>query len=234
MTTALVSGLDPASFSSVIKPSHDLFRYVNGPWIDTYRLPDDRSRYGAFDKLAEDAERQIRDILEDEDGCPAAKSQALYHSFLDTDAIEAAGIDPIREDLALIDGAEDKASLVRVLGSLNPRDEIDLFGMGVYGDPADPDTNILHLVQGGIGLPDEAYYREDRYEPIRQAYVDMVSTLLRLAGYAEHHADSDAMAKRFLDVETRIAAHHWDNVAVRDPQKTYNMTSFDQLCGRWI
>lgn len=230
MTTALVSGLDPASFSSVIKPSHDLFRYVNGPWIDTYRLPDDRSRYGAFDKLAEDAERQIRDILEDEDGCPAAKSQALYHSFLDTDAIEAAGIDPIREDLALIDGAEDKASLVRVLGSLNPRDEIDLFGMGVYGDPADPDTNILHLVQGGIGLPDEAYYREDRYEPIRQAYVDMVSTLLRLAGYAEHHADSDAMAKRFLDVETRIAAHHWDNVAVRDPQKTYNMTSFDQLC----
>ena len=137
---------------------------------------------------------------------------------------------PIREDLALIDGAEDKASLVRVLGSLNPRDEIDLFGMGVYGDPADPDTNILHLVQGGIGLPDEAYYREDRYEPIRQAYVDMVSTLLRLAGYAEHHADSDAMAKRFLDVETRIAAHHWDNVAVRDPQKTYNMTSFDQLC----
>ena len=209
MTTALVSGLDPASFSSVIKPSHDLFRYVNGPWIDTYRLPDDRSRYGAFDKLAEDAERQIRDILEDEDGCPAAKSQALYHSFLDTDAIEAAGIDPIREDLALIDGAEDKASLVRVLGSLNPRDEIDLFGMGVYGDPADPDTNILHLVQDGIGLPDEAYYREDRYEPIRQAYVDMVSTLLRLAGYAEHHADSDAMAKRFLDVETRIAAHHW-------------------------
>ena len=230
MTTALVSGLDPASFSSVIKPSHDLFRYVNGPWIDTYRLPDDRSRYGAFDKLAEDAERQIRDILEDEGGCPAAKSQALYRSFLDTDAIEAAGIDPIREDLSLIDGAADKASLVRVLGSLNPRDEIDLFGMGVYGDPADPDTNILHLVQGGIGLPDEAYYREDRYEPIRQAYVDMVSTLLRLAGYAEHHADSDAMAKRFLDVETRIAAHHWDNVAVRDPQKTYNMTSFDQLC----
>lgn len=85
-----------------------------------------------------------------------------------------------------------------MLGSLNPRDEIDLFGMGVYGDPADPDTNILHLVQGGIGLPDEAYYREDRYEPIRQAYVDTVSTLLRLAGYAEHHADSDAMAKRFL------------------------------------
>lgn len=55
-TETLTSGIDPASFSSVIKPTNDLFRYVNGPWIDTYRLPDDRSRYGSFDKLAEDAE----------------------------------------------------------------------------------------------------------------------------------------------------------------------------------
>ncbi|MCI1232445.1 MAG: peptidase M13, partial [Bifidobacterium tibiigranuli] len=73
METAMISGLDPASFSSVIKPGDDLFRYVNGPWIDTYRLPDDRSRFGSFDKLAQDAEEQIRDILEDDD-CPAAKS----------------------------------------------------------------------------------------------------------------------------------------------------------------
>jgi putative endopeptidase len=80
MTTDLTSGLDTAAFSSVIKPSDDLFRFVNGPWIDTYRLPDDKARYGSFDKLAEDAESQIRDILEDED-CPAAKSQALYRSL---------------------------------------------------------------------------------------------------------------------------------------------------------
>ena len=230
MTTALVSGLDPASFSSVIKPSHDLFRYVNGPWIDTYRLPDDRSRYGAFDKLAEDAERQIHDILEDEHGCTAVKSKALYDSFLDTEAIEAAGIDPIRADLDAIDGAADKATLIRVLGTLNPTGGPDLFEMAVYGNPADPETNIAHLAQGGIGLPDEAYYREDRYEPIRTAYTAMVSTLLKLAGYAEHDEDADAVAQRFLDVETRIAANHWDVVAVRDPQKTYNMTSYADLC----
>lgn len=231
MTTALVSGLDPASFSSVIKPSHDLFRYVNGPWIDTYRLPDDRSRYGAFDKLAEDAERQIRDILEDTEGCAAVKSQALYRSYLDTEAIEASGLDPIRNDLATIDNAEDKHALICALGTLGVAGGPDLFDMAVYGDPGDPTTNIAHLAQGGIGLPDEAYYREDRYQPIRDAYVTMVSTLLRLAGYAEHHHESDALAQRFLDVETRIAANHWDVVAVRDPQKTYNMTSYDELCG---
>ena len=112
-TETLTSGIDPASFSSVIKPTNDLFRYVNGPWIDTYRLPDDRSRYGSFDKLAEDAENQVRDIL-DADDCPAVKSEALYRSFLNTDAIEAAGLDPIRDELDLIDSAIDKAALTRV------------------------------------------------------------------------------------------------------------------------
>ena len=67
------SGIDPAAFSSVIRPADDLFRYVNGPWIDTYALPDDRSRYGSFDRLAENAESQIRDILES-DGDEAAVS----------------------------------------------------------------------------------------------------------------------------------------------------------------
>ncbi|MEE8725860.1 MAG: M13 family metallopeptidase N-terminal domain-containing protein, partial [Bifidobacterium crudilactis] len=86
MDTELKSGIDPTSFSSVITPKQDLFRYVNGPWIDTYSLPDDRSRFGSFDKLADDAETQIRDILEDPK-TPAAKSSALYNSFLDTDAI---------------------------------------------------------------------------------------------------------------------------------------------------
>ena len=126
-TETLTSGIDPASFSSVIKPTNDLFRYVNGPWIDTYRLPDDRSRYGSFDKLAEDAENQVRDIL-DADDCPATKSQALYHSFLNTDAIEAAGLDPIRDELDLIDSAIDKAALTRVLGTINPAGGPDLFG----------------------------------------------------------------------------------------------------------
>ena len=113
-SNSLVSGIDPASFSAVTGPSQDLFRFVNGPWVDMYRLPDDRSRYGSFDKLAEDAENQIRDILE-EDDCPAVKSRALYHSFLDVDAIDAAGLAAIEDQLASIDEAEDKAAL-RIVG----------------------------------------------------------------------------------------------------------------------
>ena len=228
MTTDLTSGLDTAAFSSVIKPSDDLFRFVNGPWIDTYRLPDDKARYGSFDKLAEDAESQIRDILEDED-CPAAKSQALYRSFMDTDAIEAAGATPIRPALDAIDHAADKAALTRTIGALKPIDMgPDVFDIAVFGDPKNPDTNVVHLEQSGIGLPDEAYYREDHYAPIREAYVDMVAKQLRLAGYGDEES-TRAQADRFLDVETRIAANHWDNVATRDSQKTYNPTDFVTL-----
>ncbi|MFR1948399.1 MAG: M13 family metallopeptidase [Bifidobacterium bifidum] len=228
MTTDLTSGLDTAAFSSVIKPSDDLFRFVNGPWIDTYRLPDDKARYGSFDKLAEDAESQIRDILEDED-CPAAKSQALYRSFMDLDAIEAAGATPIRPALDAIDHAADKAALTRTIGALKPIDMgPDVFDIAVFGDPKNPDTNVVHLEQSGIGLPDEAYYREDHYAPIREAYVDMVAKQLRLAGYGDEET-TRAQADRFLDVETRIAANHWDNVATRDSQKTYNPTDFVTL-----
>lgn len=228
MTTDLTSGLDTVAFSSVIKPSDDLFRFVNGPWIDTYRLPDDKARYGSFDKLAEDAESQIRDILEDED-CPAAKSQALYRSFMDTDAIEAAGATPIRPALDAIDHAADKAALTRTIGALKPIDMgPDVFDIAVFGDPKNPDTNVVHLEQSGIGLPDEAYYREDHYAPIREAYVDMVAKQLRLAGYGDEET-TRAQADRFLDVETRIAANHWDNVATRDSQKTYNPTDFVTL-----
>ena len=228
MSEALKSGIDPASFSSVIKPSADLFRYVNGPWIDTYRLPDDRSRYGSFDKLAEDAQNQIRDILEDDD-CPAVLSRALYRSFLNTDAIERAGIEPIRDALQLIDEAEGKTDLTRALGFINPTGGPDLFGMAIYGDPGDPDVNIAHIEQGGLGLPDEAYYREDHYAPIRGAYVDMVAAQLTNAGYADDDANAREQAERFLAVETKLAKHHWDNVATRDSVKTYNPMSYSEL-----
>ena len=148
---------------------------------------------------------------------------------MDTDAIEAAGATPIRPALDAIDHAADKAALTRTIGALKPIDMgPDVFDIAVFGDPKNPDTNVVHLEQSGIGLPDEAYYREDHYAPIREAYVDMVAKQLRLAGYGDEET-TRAQADRFLDVETRIAANHWDNVATRDSQKTYNPTDFATL-----
>ncbi|MDN6768576.1 MAG: M13 family metallopeptidase, partial [Bifidobacterium mongoliense] len=227
MDNAMISGLDPSSFSSVITPANDIFRYVNGPWIDTYRLPDDRSRFGSFDMLAQNAEEQIRDILEDEN-CTASRSQALYRSFCDTEAIDQAGMSPIAQALGRIDSAKDKGELIHVLGGLNPSGGPDLMDIGIYGDPDDPDTNIVHIEQSGLGLPDEAYYREDRYAPIREQYRRMLAGLLLLAQYGDAET-CEAMADRVIGFETRLASHHWDNVATRDSQKTHNPTDFAAL-----
>lgn len=224
----LGSGIDPSSFSSVISPTDDLFRYVNGPWLDTYILPDDKSRFGTFDRLAETAEEQVRDIL-DAEGDEAAKSKLIYRSFLDTDAVEKAGMEPIRADLKLVDEAADKGALTEALGTLSPYGGPDLFGFDIFGDFNNPDTNIMHLAQGGLGLPDEAYYREDHYRPVRDAYVAMVAAQLTNAGYAKDADDAQAQATRLLEIETRIASHHWDNVATRDSQKTNNPTDFATL-----
>ena len=111
----------------------------------------------SFDKLAEDAENQVRDIL-DADDCPAVKSEALYRSFLNTDAIEAAGLDPIRDELDLIDSAIDKAALTRVLGTIQPSPAAPIwFGFGRLRRPGRPRTaTIAHLEQAGLCLPDEA------------------------------------------------------------------------------
>lgn len=228
MSTPLKSGIDPASFSSVIQPGDDLFRYVNGPWIDTYRLPDDRSRYGSFDRLAENAESQIRDILESDDE-QAYKSKSIYTSFLDEERIEQAGMEPIRNELDAIDNASSKEELVDVLGTLNPIGGPDLFGFAIYGDPQNPQMNVLHIEQGGLGLPDEAYYREEAYAPIRERYVEMVAQQLVHANYAHDDDEALPLAQRFLAIETRIASHHWDNVQVRDAQKTNNPTEFKDL-----
>ncbi|RSX46439.1 M13 family metallopeptidase [Bifidobacterium castoris] len=225
MSNTYQSGIDPAAFSSVIRPADDLFRYVNGPWIDTYALPDDRSRYGSFDRLAENAESQIRDILES-DGDEAAVSKAIYRSFLDVDAVEQAGVAPIRADLDALDAVRSKAELTALLGELSPYGGPDLFGFDIFGDFNDPDHNIMHVSQGGLGLPDEAYYREDHYAPIRDAYVTMVARQLRNAGY-DH--DAQAQAQRLLEIETTIASHHWTNVETRDSQKTNNPTDFAAL-----
>jgi putative endopeptidase len=228
MDTPMISGLDTSSFSTTIDPADDLFRFANGPWIDTFEMPADRSRYGNFDRLAEQSDEQIHEILEDPD-CKAAKSQALYRSFLDTEAIEAAGISPIAESLKAIDEVTDKVAMTRLMGMQTVTGGTDLFGMTVEANPSDPssDRRILWIGQGGIGLPDEAYYREDRYAGIRAKYVDMMTRMLTLAGDDETEARDKA--ERVMAFETRIASHHFDNVTERDPQKTFNLMNFEQL-----
>lgn len=215
-------------YSSTVRAQDDFYRYINGPWIDSYHLPADRSRYGSFDKLAEDAEKDIRAILDD-DSTNAPKSQVLYRSFLDVEALEAAGIAPIQSELDAITSADSKDALLERLGELNPAGGPDFLGIAIYPNPGDPSKNIAHVVQAGLGLPDEAYYREDRYEAVRSAYATMVAKFFVLSNTADSDDEAAAKAQQFLELETKIAAHHWNVVETRDEDKTYNPATWEEL-----
>ena len=214
------------------------------------------SRYGSFpDKLAEDAENQVRDIL-DADDCPAVKSEALYTSF-STPTLERppAGLELIRDELDPYRFRHRQGRFTRVLGTINPAGGPDLFGLPFTAIPATRTAMIYRpLSRPAFCLPDEAYYREDHYVPVREAYVAMVATQLVNAGYApaaesnggdeppsntgddeqcSRHGSQRSrrfgMARHFA-VETKIAANHWDNVATRATRwKTYNPTDYADL-----
>lgn len=213
----LLDELDPA-----VRPQDDLFRHVNGRWMERTAIPDDKARYGSFTVLAEEAEAAVRDIVHEsqtaEPGTEARKVGDLYTSFLDEERIEALGVEPVRPLLDEVDGVSDVHGLLRLLGSwerLGLPGAVQLF---VDNDPGDPERYVLFVEQGGLGLPDESYYREERFAGVRDAYRAFVARLIGLAGLD----DAGARADRVVALETDLAAAHWSNVRTRDSQATYN------------
>jgi putative endopeptidase len=116
------------------------------------------------------------------------------------------------------------AELVALAGRLFRADVSGLFYIYPAPDAGNPDRILLYTGQGGLGLPDESYYREEKFAPMVQAYREHVQTMLGLADVA----DAEGAAARVVTLETELASHHWDNVTLRNPQKTYNLKSAGQ------
>ena len=225
------SGIDTASFDPKVRPQDDLFRHVNGGWIKRVEIPADRALYGSFVQLLEKSEADLRAILEEAargeapEGSDLRKIGDLFASFMDEDRAERLGIDPIKDDLAKIDEVHDKAGLVRHMALLQ-RDGIGgLFRAFVRTDDKRSDRYIVNLNQGGIGLPDESYYREAKFKPIREKYVAHIEKTLTLAGLAS----PKEAAGRIMAVETELASHHLDRVKNRDRTLTYNKKDRKEL-----
>ncbi|ASY11716.1 putative endopeptidase [Candidatus Planktophila dulcis] len=223
---SLTSGIDSASLDPLVRPQDDLFRHYNGKWVREYEMPADRSSDGIFRKLHDEAEEQVRQIIETSSGVgEAQKIGDLYKSFMDTDAIKARGISPIVDDLAAIDGITNLKEFITVMARLEMRGIGGIFGAAIYPDAMDSNTNILYIGQGGLSLPDESYYREEQFASIRTAFLDHVAKMCALVGIA-NGAD---VAKKILTLETEIATHHWDQVKDRDATLTYNKYSRAEL-----
>ncbi len=160
---------------------------------------------------------------------------ALYSSFMDTEAIEKVGRDALAPDLALVAGSGPADGVVGLPARTHALGVLQASGVGgavsfwVDNDSEDPDAYVVFLHQSGLGLPDEAYYRDPAHAAIREAYVAHVATMLTLAGVADSATEAAAAAARIMALETTLAAGHWDRVSDRDATTTHNPMSLARL-----
>ena len=229
MTDAPRSGLALEELSAEIRPQDDLFRHVNGAWLDRTEIPEDKARWGSFHLIAEQAEKDVHAIVEEsqqaEPGTEARKIGDLYTSFMDTERIEQQGAAPLADVLARVEAIADIPGFLRTIGEFEREGIAALIHLYIEPDPGNPQRYVPFFIQGGLSLPDESYYRLDNFQETRIAFRTHVQRILELAGVVEAEASAD----RIVTIETEIATHHWDNVASRDAVKTYNLKSWDEV-----
>ncbi|MGH3026401.1 MAG: peptidase M13, partial [Gaiellaceae bacterium] len=185
--------------------------------------PGDKARWGSFAILAEAAEKAVRDIIiEAQDAAQGTEERTfgdLYASFLGEERVEKLGAGPIRQQLADAAAVTSVPDLLRTIGSFERTGLSGFYQLFVDNDPGNPERYVVLAEQGGISLPDESYYREEQFASIREAHLAHVKRMFELAGLT----DVAARAQRVFDLETAIAAAHWDNVRSRDSEATYNL-----------
>ncbi|RJN31624.1 M13 family metallopeptidase [Nesterenkonia natronophila] len=224
---------------SSVRAQDDLNHHVNGEWLKTAVIPDDLDAYGSFLELRDKAEADVRAILEESAETAAAHATELdpefgdvqqrigtfYRAFMDAERAEELELAPIQERLDQIDSATTPGELVRLCAQWQRQGLDGLLTVGVTRDAGNPERELFHVMQGGLGLPDEAYYREDTYTEIRQKYQTHLESFLSIAGVA----NAAQAATAVFSLETDLASHHWDRVATRDAQKRYNLKSRSEV-----
>lgn len=222
-----LSGVELADRHPDIHPGDDLYRHMNGKWSERVTIPADKARFGAFTALAETAEGQVLDIVERAAGADPGSEEykvgALYRSFMAVEAIEHAGVDPLKKRLDELAGAA--VSLEGVLAWMGQAERRGLSGvmqLFIDNDPGNPDRYVVFIEQDGISLPDESYYRDEQFAPVREAFVAHLERVFRFIDMP----DPAGKARRVMAWETKLAAHHWDQVRCRDAHATYNLRSW--------
>ncbi|MCH6572028.1 MAG: hypothetical protein IH809_00135 [Proteobacteria bacterium] len=229
---ALALGIETANFDTSVRPQDDFYRYANGTWLENTQIPEDKSNYGSFTALSDGAEENLRVLIEEaaadenkEPGSDAQKVGDFYLSFMNEEAVEAAGTTPLVEPLAQIDGIETSADVVAYIGASQRMGLTNPFVLFVNQDSKDSTMYAAFMHQTGLGLPNRDYYLEDdeRFVTLREKYRDYVKTMYGLAGLE----GGESAGQTVLDIETAIAEAHWTQVQNRQRDKLYNPYDVD-------
>jgi len=223
---APTSGLFLNNFDRSVRPQDDMYRFVNGTWLKNTEIPADRSNYGAFTLLSDEAEKNLRIIVEEgaAANAPTGSDQQLigdfYSSYMDEARVEQLGIKPLQPELDRIAAIQDRKQLLDYLARAQLLLIDNPIGTVILADARNPDLNTLWTGQAGFGLPERDYYFSDekRFVEIRAAYEKYIDKVLGLAG----RKDSAALAREIMAFETRLAKASWTAVQLRDVEKLYN------------
>ncbi|MBQ0267381.1 M13 family metallopeptidase [Providencia huaxiensis] len=217
--------------SDAIEPGNDFYRYVNDDWINKAQIPTGMPRINSFVELYLNTEKQIQSIIDQLQQIPENKLthnqrniRNLYLSYLNEKAIEQAGITPIKSDLDAISKAKNHNDISKLM---TKPDYKSLISYWVDLDAKAPDTYVLYIGQGGLGLPNRTYYLDNtpQMEDIRKSYIAYIATMLELAG----EKDVTQKAQKIFDLEKAIATVHWSPEARRDTIKNYHAMSLAEM-----
>ena len=228
-----VPGLDLSGFDVGVRAQDDLFRAVNGAWLEKTAIPTDKSRYGSFIMLADLSDQRVRAIIEElstqpqKAGTTEQKIADFYKSYTDTAHIDQAGLAPLKPLLDSIEAIKTKKDLAAWLGKTQGAFNTPV-QLGVQGDFKDPTTNALLTWQGGLGMPDRDYYLKADDERLAKARAAYEAYLTQLAGLAGDKSAAET-ARQVLALEHAIAESHLPKAELRDPVKMYNPMTMAEL-----
>ena len=212
----------------------DMFRAVNGAWLAANEIPADRSGWGSFLILRDEAVTASKNVVDEAEAAGAKGSAdqkkivAIYQSFMDEAALEKLGAQPIAPQMKAIDAIKSKRELPAVIAQFNEVGITAPYLMFVAQDAKDPTRYVPLIYQSGLGLPDRDYYLKDDDEKLKETrtkYVAHVAKMFELAKVP----DAETGAAQVLDIETRLARAQWTRVENRDPVKTYNKVAVGGL-----
>jgi putative endopeptidase len=228
-----VSGIALENMDASVRPGDDFFSYVNGKWIAETEIPADKATYGGFGILRDEAQEDVKAIIEASangdfaKGTDEQKVGDLYKSYMDMETRNAKGVTPLQAELKRIDALESRDQLAVYFAGANKRGYSVPVAISQVADFKDPEHYMIYAWQNGIGLPDREYYFKDdeASQDIRDEYVAHVEKMFDIAGFE----NGAAAAATIMALETRIADAHITKEATRDWPGNYNKVPLDKL-----
>ena len=232
----LVSGIVMDNLDTTANPVDDFYQFACGGWVKNHPLPAEYSRYGSFDQLGENTEKQLNKLITDiaqqsnDKGSIAQKIGDFYNTGMDTQAINEQKDQPIRPILQKIADVKSNKELTDIIIELNKEGYSPFFGVFGEASPNNSELTIAWLTQSGLGLGERDYYLKPDAK-IKDGYMAMVEKLFELSEYGEmtnNAGKEKALATKVWNVESALAKIFIDKNELRDPVKTNNVLPMDE------